>query len=265
MIRRLRSLNRNEATWLLILSGYAAFLFYLVACGKITDLVHPRMVPFVVFGLAIRVLLAVFQSRRVFSRGTESAVKPGMALFVVPFAFAPLSLGSTSAVLAANSRTISLYSSPEPVSVTANISAQSPRPQAAEASPIPARGVIELNEKTYFPFYSELNNHPNKYAGRTIHVTGFVYHGNLRNTDKFIAGREMMWCCAADAVTIGFVSRFPGAAGLKDDQWVSVTGVLDKTEYTDEYTQATTVVPMIRVTSMRAMPKMDFAYVYPTF
>ncbi len=258
----------KEIAWFAILAGYTGYFFYLIAFDKLQDLMHPRMTPFVVVGLVGLAVFTFFQGRRMIRRPQEG--RKGMLLFVVPFAILPLTLGANSSVLSANG-SISLGGGPAPIDLTTKLQASvnpflptpKEKPAGVKNGIIPAAGPIVLDEKNYYVVYNELYAHPDAYAGRTVRVTGFVYRDSTEPAGQFIAAREMMWCCAADAVEIGFIADAKSAPSLARDEWVSVEGLLSTTSYVNQYTRLRSTVPLIEVSRVARLGHPDFAFVYP--
>jgi len=255
--------------WLGVLAGYAAYFAYLLAFGKLEDLVSPRMTVFVIFGLAALVLLAGVQLVRLVKGAPASPLKGGFVLLLTPFAFLPLSLNPNSALLAMN-KGVSLEQGGPPIDLTTKLQAAvNPFLPKAKPKPVPkngalsATGPIVLDQKNYYPAYQELYGNPEAFAGRTIHATGFVYRDKTEPSGEFIMARELMWCCAADAVAIGFITRSDLTSALKSSEWVAVTGTLSTTTYVDRYTQAKSTVPLINVSRIDHLKGPDFAFVYP--
>ena len=63
------------------------------------------------------------------------------------------------------------------------------------------------------------------FDGRAADVTGFVYRDpSLEDPARFLVARFVMSCCVADAQAIGLPVEWPGAAGLRADEWVRGRG-----------------------------------------
>jgi putative membrane protein len=256
--------------WLLVLMGYAGYFGYLLFSGRLEDLVSPRMTPFVVIGF---VTMCVFTCVRLAAllRGPAAAsLGRGFPLFLVPFALLPFSLNPNSALLSAN-RGISLEQGAPAVDLTTKLQAavnpftpkQPPEPVPKNGA-IPADGPIVLSQKNYYRVYQELYSNPEAFASRTSRVTGFVYRQPGAPATRIILARELMWCCAADAVAIGFETDSASTASLKNGQWLSVVGRLATTTYEDTYTHVRSTVPLVTAVHVDLMKGPDFAFAYPS-
>lgn len=241
--------------WFLVLLAWAGLFLYLVAFDHLRDFMHPRMTPFAIAGLAVLLLFVVNHVRAVAAGAAAPRTRLAVAFLLLPLAAVPVALGSSSTVLADDGRfTIGSFKSGTPPA--ARKSAQS----------IPPQGPITLNEENYMAFYNAIYDDPQKYAGRTVTVTGFVYRGApLMRRGEFVTAREMMWCCAVDVATIGLISRLSTGEAPPEDEWVSVTGTLDVTDVVMPGGGSGSHVPCIEVTTLRSMETPDFTFVYPSF
>lgn len=253
----------DGALWSIVFLAYAVLLFYLVAFGRLRELMHPRMTPFVIAGLVLLVLFAANQIRGLIAGSSASSHRYVVAFLLLPLAAVPVALTSSSASLAGVDR----------LSIGAVAAGRSGPPQirrvslGAQSPPsIPARGAISLDERNYTVFYNAIYNDPQKYAGRTVTVTGFVYRGApLTGRGEFVTARELMWCCAVDVATIGFISRLSAGEAPPEDEWVSVTGVLGVTDFVKPGGRSASRVPCLLVKTLRHMETPDFTFVYPFF
>lgn len=258
--------------WLAVLTGYAGYFGYLLFSGRLEDLVSPRMTVFVVLGFVTLVAFLLVRILAIVKRSPQAPLKRGLVLFLAPFAFIPFALNPNSALLSLN-RGISLEQGqgPPPIDLTTKLHAAvnpflpQPKPKPLPRNgAVPRTGTIVLGKNNYYRVYQELYADPAAFVGRTITVSGFVYHDPKEPAGRFIAARELMWCCAADAVAIGFMTHSKNAIPVKSTEWVSVTGHLATTDYVDRYTQVKSVVPVIEISHIDHLKGPDFVFVYPS-
>jgi putative membrane protein len=81
----------------------------------------------------------------------------------------------------------------------------------------------EISEATIAIDYASDRN---RFLGHPMTLQGFVYHPRGLPANYFILTRYFIFCCIADASPLGVVVESPAASQLKNDQWVSVSGVL---------------------------------------
>ncbi|HTU02983.1 MAG TPA: TIGR03943 family protein [Candidatus Sulfotelmatobacter sp.] len=255
--------------WLFVLTGYAGYFGYLLFSDKLQDLVSPRMTVFVVVGFATLVLFVVVRAAGLARRRPASPLKSGFILFVAPFLFVPFTVNPNSALLSLNRGVLLDQNGPRIDLTTKLQAAVNPFVPEADPKPVPSDGPIALSgsivldRKNYYAVYQELYSNPDAFVGRTIRVSGFIYHYGTGTSGRLIVARELMWCCAADAVTIGFITQ-PTEAALSDAEWVAVSGTLATTTYANPYTHLSTTVPLIKVDRIDPMKGPDFAFVYPS-
>jgi len=251
-----RRFSPQELLWAGVLLAYSVLFGYLLVSGRIRDLVHPRFVPFTVMGALCLLLLSGAQIASAVRRRQPRPPRSVLALFLLPFVAVPLFVASSSSILAgdANVTIASAFSSAAGVS------------GVASAAPIPATGPIVLNRENYYSVYTAIYDSPAAYTGRRVTVTGFVYKSPLvQGPGRFLTARELMWCCAVDVATIGFLSDFSGGTIPAADTWVTVSGTLATTTMTLPEGNGPSTVPLLLVDTLRVMKSHDFTFVYPTF
>jgi putative membrane protein len=86
--------------------------------------------------------------------------------------------------------------------------------------------TITIDDKNFVNWISELDNNPGEYVGMTLELVGYVYKSGEFESDEFVVGRNMMWCCAADIQMIGCLCRYGKADELEEYCWVRVAGTL---------------------------------------
>ena len=91
--------------------------------------------------------------------------------------------------------------------------------------------VIELEDDDFGIFYIDACDNPDKYVGKKIKFKAMVHKPKEYKINEFVPGRFAMTCCAEDIAFIGFKCYFDAAKHLRDRQWVTVTGMIDKEFY----------------------------------
>ncbi|GAK38718.1 hypothetical protein TCA2_0444 [Paenibacillus sp. TCA20] len=116
---------------------------------------------------------------------------------------------------------------------------------------------IVMEEHIFASYYERIANTPDKYAGRPIQLSGFVFRDEELSDNQLVISRFLITHCIADAALIGFLAEFPQAARLDEDTWIEATGVIDTTVHNG------TRLPMIRITEWKESAAPDQPYVYP--
>jgi putative membrane protein len=112
-----------------------------------------------------------------------------------------------------------------------------------------------------------------RYLGHNVTIEGFVYHPPGLPANDFIITRYFIFCCIADAAPLGVAVESPIAATLKNDEWVSVSGVmqnqtlptlLNQYDPTNWYPQNHTQ-PVIVAKSVKRIPVPKLPYMVPNY
>lgn len=118
---------------------------------------------------------------------------------------------------------------------------------------IPKTGPILLQDDNFSAGYDEIYDNRDAYYGREIEFSGFVYTEGI-SEEQFLLGRNVMWCCAADAFYIGFLV-IPLGERPEEDEDIRVKGILEPVLYTDPESGRTFTVPAVREISRMSAPK----------
>lgn len=93
------------------------------------------------------------------------------------------------------------------------------------------RDLIVVRAKGFLEMSTMLSMYADNFRGKRIEISGFVYRDPSLKADRFAVSRLVMNCCSAGAEPYGFLVESKAAKSLKDDTWVHVTGVIDKTRH----------------------------------
>jgi uncharacterized repeat protein (TIGR03943 family) len=94
-------------------------------------------------------------------------------------------------------------------------------------------------------------------VGQRATLVGFVHHEEFLEEDQFMLSRFVIVCCVADAVPVGMIVRWPGAADLAAGEWVEVQGAFEVTPL-DKGVLPVLVADQVTPTGMPDQP-----YLYP--
>ena len=87
---------------------------------------------------------------------------------------------------------------------------------------------VEIEDIDYGIFFVDMQDHPEKYEGRTVHFKGQVIKSRNMAADYFVPARSAMTCCAEDIQYIGYVCKSKDAPKLKEGSWVDVTAKIGR-------------------------------------
>ena len=117
--------------------------------------------------------------------------------------------------------------------------------------------TVVVNDEDFVGWLGEIYENMSLYKGKRIQIKGFVFKSKQLEQNEFVPARLMMTCCVADLQPVGFLCRYNGAAELKQDAWVNVTGVIKIVDYEGQKT------PVIYADSITNADKPKDEYVYP--
>ena len=82
---------------------------------------------------------------------------------------------------------------------------------------------ITLEDADYGIWYLDIQEHPERYTGKTITFKAQAMTGARLPKGTFVPGRNAMTCCAEDIRFFGFLCKYPGVKGLRKGEWITVT------------------------------------------
>lgn len=93
---------------------------------------------------------------------------------------------------------------------------------------------ITLDDPDYGIWYLDIQEHPDRYVGKTITYKAQAMTGMRLPRGSFVPGRNAMTCCAEDIRFFGFLCKYDKVRSLKKGEWITVTAEI-KWEYADVY------------------------------
>jgi putative membrane protein len=102
---------------------------------------------------------------------------------------------------------------------------------AVLAKKLQQQEVIRVDDTFYMESISAFNLFQDDFSGKKIEIIGFVYRPEDIQDNLFILGRFALQCCTADAVPYGIMVRSDAMLHIKNDTWIKLRGVLEKTAY----------------------------------
>lgn len=82
---------------------------------------------------------------------------------------------------------------------------------------------ITLDDPDYGIWYLDIQEHPERYVGKTITYKAQAMTGMRLPKGTFVPGRNAMTCCADDIRFFGFLCKYDKARSLKKGSWITVT------------------------------------------
>lgn len=82
---------------------------------------------------------------------------------------------------------------------------------------------ITLEDDDYGIWYIDIQDHPERYTGKTITFKAQAMTSSKLPRGTFIPGRNAMTCCVDDIRFFGFLCKYDRARSLRKGEWVTVT------------------------------------------
>lgn len=115
---------------------------------------------------------------------------------------------------------------------------------------------LDITANNYTEILKDSHEHIDKYIGKKVKFTGFVYRLYDFSETQFVLAREMIISSDNQAVVVGFLSDFSNAYDFEDGTWVEVEGIIEKGNYHGD-------LPIIKVKNLRKVSAPDNQYVFP--
>ena len=116
--------------------------------------------------------------------------------------------------------------------------------------------TLEINSNNYTSILKDSHENVDKYVGKKIKFTGFVYRLFDFSENQFVLAREMIISSDNHAVVVGFLSEFNTASSFKTGSWVEAEGVIEKGNYHGD-------IPVIKINSLKEVNVPNDEFVYP--
>jgi putative membrane protein len=120
-------------------------------------------------------------------------------------------------------------------------------------------GVIPVKEDLFMETLTTVDLYLDKFVGKKMQLTGFVYREDDMKKTQFVVGRFTIQCCSADASPYGVLVDYDHAEQFADDSWVTVTGTIQQTKFNDMD------IMLLKVEKITKAEPAKAQYVYPNF
>lgn len=231
--------------WFIFLIGFAYYMYYLILSKKLYLFIHPKMTNYIIFSMVVLFLLSILEFKKIlFDKKHITSVS---IIFFVPLILAyiinPQGLNSN---IASNK------------GVTSNIYSN----QADLENMAVNKNLIKFTNDNFSDMTNEISYNLNKYKGKKITLSGFVYRDDHFSKNTFVTARMLIICCAADAEVTGLACRVKNNASPKNNEWISITGTINSIENFDKDYSDQKTIPIIDVESIKRINKPSSPYIY---
>lgn len=117
-------------------------------------------------------------------------------------------------------------------------------------------GATVIKDDNFAVWYYDTYDYLKDFVGKRYQFLAQVYPSNDFGKNRFLAGRYIMVCCAADASGYGIICENDISPDLKENEWITVTGTIQEYEFQGA------MVPMLTdtvITKAKA-PKDEYVY-----
>lgn len=246
--------NFYQTLQFLILSGFTAYITWLLISKRILFFLNPKMIPFQYFALGVFLILMLHQAFQLFKPGNRG-IGPWYILFILPlllgFSINPSGLNES----AAGQRGIRISSEPGKA-----VYAQSYEELLSQTEP---EDTIELIPEFFYSGVEHIYAYTDDYLGKRISLEGFVHRLSNSGDNEFFIVRMLIVCCAADAVLTGLLVEGEEGGRFEEGAWVRVEGQLDKTLFNDPWQNREYYIPSIRAGRIISIDRPATPYIYP--
>ena len=87
--------------------------------------------------------------------------------------------------------------------------------------------VIEIADRDFALFFRDLTEEMQKYNGKTVCYRALIARDERLGASSFVAGRQIMTCCADDIAYNGFISKVAEPTDLAHGSWAVVEGRIE--------------------------------------
>jgi len=117
-------------------------------------------------------------------------------------------------------------------------------------------GITVINDDVFQDWNADIYDNLDCFVGKKYQYLAQVFSMDDFEGNQFLAGRYFMVCCAADLAVYGIICESDARSGLKEEQWITVTGTIKKYEYND------TVIPMLTDVTITEAEAPASEYIY---
>lgn len=278
----MKKANINEWMWLVVLFTYVAYFSSLLGNGKITLFIHPKMTKYIIFTVVIFIILISQQVKKLESSSVKK-FKYSYLIFLVPIILATVVNPTTLSAKVIANKGVEISKQINSLEMTiesSDVVSSNIEDSFTGTDLIPTDSIPTVAQQDNEVQYESSNYNTEDGAifletidtitsnltgilGQETEIEGFIYLQDGFEENQFVVSRYMMNCCAADAQIIGILCYYTGDFEFKADQWVKVTGIIDKTMYKSIDQEEEIEMALIKVAEIQLSKAPEDLYVYP--
>lgn len=134
------------------------------------------------------------------------------------------------------------------------------QPEAEKPAIENSKGIV-FTKDNFYSLITDVYDNPDKYAGRSVEINGFVNKSRKLKNREFIIARLIIFCCAADAGLGGFICDASGIdENFSENEWLRIKGTLVK-----DFRSGDEIIPVIKIDSFNRIKPEEDPYIYPSY
>jgi len=116
--------------------------------------------------------------------------------------------------------------------------------------------ITEIKPENYTNILQAVHDDLESFIGMKIRFTGYVYRLIDFEDEQFVLARNMFINKEeTQSVVVGFLSQYKEAQNLKDEEWIEITGVIEKGKYHNKE------IPIIKVKELKKVSEPENSFV----
>jgi len=255
----MRKFNLEGFLEFIVFLGFATFLCYLLYTGKIYNFISPRMKGYMIFSFVFFTILALYKGNNIFVPQKNKFTGRSYIILIITLVIGFIAAKDGLDISIAENKGLNLSTYSD------NDKFKEPNKNEKYSSSIEDNEskTIIINEKNFYNSINEIGLNVEKYAGKKVKISGFVFLKEDYKKGEFVVARMLMACCAADAQVVGLMSKIDTEELLEKESWIEVEGVIEVLEDMKSSTNSSIKIPVIKVERLTKIKKPENIYVYP--
>lgn len=239
----------------LILFGYLMFLTWLIGTNDIQLYINPRYLQFTQMTVMVLCVLVIVQALQIiYVKKDNHCHHPSLTLRSW-LGYMPFLLSLFLAFYLPSSTLDAKLVGTK--GLNTGVIAVSEKELADFAATMQQMPMIEVTDQNYINVISALRLYPEKYVGKQITITGFVYKDLSFPSSNLALVRFVTFCCSADALPSGILCQVDDEQNYPIGTWLSVQGTLALSEHQKK------TIPLLSAERVTIIEEPMQPYIYP--
>lgn len=233
--------------------GIILMLLKLLATGDIQYFIAPKMVKFTIFTLIVCIIIGlihffeVFKDSIVACKCCSNHKSNSISLLIL------ISIPIITSSLFSNNVIGSSIASKRGITYSENVVKKQAKKLNIKSN---NSNLITVDNSMYGHIILDVHDNVDQYVGKKISFNGFLYRDKQSNKNQAYVSRFAITCCVADAQLFGLKVQGKEITLFKNDQWVNVTGTIQKMKVKKFYK------PYILLEKIESIEPLKDPYVY---